>query len=234
MSIIDPDGRSTQSFATRYTDPNGNTILNTDDGRNDVYMVGWDKIQAFKDDIRNTLFARGRQGVNNIGWNDFWRGEFNEVISEKVLNKAGYSTLNREDTKAAQVKAIITGSFDDNKSFYSKLLYDRWSDPVLVSGSLIAFGDILVRPIPSAPSSAVDVYAKLPYEQLQKISKVNSSELNDFFNSRGKVKASEHALRAYREMARRMLNGTFPKRVEAGSAAMQYLRIQEINRALKN
>ena len=40
VRFVDPNGMfAGDIIATRYVDPSGNTILNTDDGRNDVYEV---------------------------------------------------------------------------------------------------------------------------------------------------------------------------------------------------
>lgn len=44
--FIDPDGMSSEAITTRYVRPDGNTIVNTDDGRNDVVIVPTGRIYA--------------------------------------------------------------------------------------------------------------------------------------------------------------------------------------------
>src|SRR4051812_364243 len=92
-------------------------------------------------------------------WNNYWRDELDQVISQRTMDAAGYYYLKSEDAKAAAVKYFITGKSSDYRAFLSQTLSDHWSDPVEVVGSLLAFADATVRPISSAPSSSYDPYS---------------------------------------------------------------------------
>ena len=136
----DPDGTSIEEpkQSTRFVDPSGNTILNTNDGRNDVFMVPWNRIKEFSVNIYWTNKADGDNGTDAIGWNTYWRGEFNQVLSESQVSEAGINTYKSEATKAAIVKSIITGTVSDSFAAAKAALLDRWSDPVFVANNAIA------------------------------------------------------------------------------------------------
>jgi len=132
ISIIDPDGRSTQAVTTRYVDSNGNTILNTNDGRDDVYIVSDDKRKEFNEDVRLSTWHTDKEA-----WNDKWRGQLKQFLSNSQVNKAGINTYRSEATKAAIVKSLITGTVADSYAAAKAAWLDRWSDPVFVTGNAI-------------------------------------------------------------------------------------------------
>ena len=146
INLVDPTGESSEDFkqgsgdlnstalATRYVDPVGRTILNTNDGRDDVYTVPWEKVNEFT----YNAFVSGSQVTDLIGWNDYWRGEFKQSISQASLQKTGYYALHNEEAKAASVKYLTTGSFDDYEAFLRTELNAQWHNPVLVAGSILA------------------------------------------------------------------------------------------------
>jgi RHS repeat-associated protein len=121
-------------FATRYVDPSGRTILNTNDGRDDVYTVPWSRINEFKDNV-----YWNRKRTDWTEWNDYWRGELQQSISETTLRNSGYYYLHSEAAQAASVKFLITGDFEDYKAFARSEIGAQWHDPVLVTGSVLAF-----------------------------------------------------------------------------------------------
>ena len=53
---------------------------------------------------------------NSNGWNNYWRSEFRQTISESTLNGLGFSSLHGEDAKAAAVKFLYSGSLGDYKA----------------------------------------------------------------------------------------------------------------------
>ncbi|WP_423147016.1 PKD domain-containing protein [Rubrolithibacter danxiaensis] len=132
---IDPDGRSPQSLTSRYIDPNGNTILNTNDGRDDVFMVPWNRINEFKENAE----VSGQEYTDRIGWNNVWRSQFKKVATEAQLNEIGYNGLHSEEAKDISVKMFVTKDYGllDDLSYAE--LKAQWNDPVLVVGSLLAF-----------------------------------------------------------------------------------------------
>jgi hypothetical protein len=73
------------------------------------------------------------------GWNDYWRLQFQQSISESTLRKTGYFGLHSEESQAASVKYLITRNSGDYYALVTSELRAQWSDPVLVAGSLLAF-----------------------------------------------------------------------------------------------
>ena len=138
ISIIDPDGRSTESINTRYVDPRGNTLLNTRDGRDDVYTVPWDQLTQFKKNIYWTEKANPN-AIHSLSWNNYWRGEFKQTISQETLAQASHYNLHSEKARTAQVKFLITGDMKhDFLDFVNAEKSAQWSDPILVSGMILA------------------------------------------------------------------------------------------------
>jgi RHS repeat-associated protein len=140
--FIDPDGQSSvsseQNLATRYVDPRGNTIINTNDGSNDVFIVPWADISDFKENIYWTNKAKPG-GTDGSGWNSYWRGQFQLAISHYKLSKAGYYGLHSEEAKSKAIKFLFSGSSDDFFAFEMAEIRGQWSDPLLVSSSLLGF-----------------------------------------------------------------------------------------------
>ncbi|WP_317046800.1 RHS repeat-associated core domain-containing protein [Pedobacter yonginense] len=136
VSIIDPDGRSPYAFSTRYVDPHGNTIINTDDGRNDFFMVPWNRLNEFRQNAYWSSLPNTGQS-DSQGWNNYWRSEFSQVLTEAQIDRAGINTYRREATKAALVKSIITHSVADSYAAAKVVLADRWGDPVVVTTNIV-------------------------------------------------------------------------------------------------
>jgi uncharacterized protein RhaS with RHS repeats len=90
LSNTDPDGASVDgsqnnmAITTRYVDSRGKTLLNTNDGRNDVYEVTDDRRSAFDEDVKLSGWH-----THALAWNDKWRGQLPQTISEQTLQKAG-------------------------------------------------------------------------------------------------------------------------------------------------
>nr|WP_121273844.1 DUF6443 domain-containing protein [Pedobacter schmidteae] len=134
---IDPDGMSSEAWTTRYVNPHGQTIVNTDDGREDVVKVPWARIGEF---LENAYWSSrpGTGQINSIGWNDHWRNEFGIMIKESTLNNGGHYLLETEEARAAQAKYLITGKVSDLQDFVSKRLFASWSDPMMVVNYIAA------------------------------------------------------------------------------------------------
>nr|WP_262895354.1 RHS repeat-associated core domain-containing protein [Penaeicola halotolerans] len=130
----DPTGAAPESgdefrgLATRYIDPSGRTIINTDDGRDDVFVVPWNRVNDFK---RNAEFASETGVSNSGGWNDYWRSEFQMLVSEGTLNM-----LHSERAKDALIDYLVSGDWKDWGRFLMWEVGGQWTDPELVVGSL--------------------------------------------------------------------------------------------------
>jgi RHS repeat-associated protein len=142
ITNTDPTGTSIEDskrpgHATRYVDPNGNEILNTNDGRNDVYVVPWDKRSEFEGNV--ALWQDRNSGVlNSQQWNNYWRGEF--VLSDYQWNHFafGFNFLSLQ-LQGEWIKQFITNDPADREKFQWGYVHSQWSDPVVVVGSLLAF-----------------------------------------------------------------------------------------------
>ncbi|MCY1532315.1 hypothetical protein D9M68_675830 [compost metagenome] len=150
ISNIDPDGRSTEGLYTRYVDTRGRTIINTDDGRDDVYVVPDNRLDEFKENVRA---SRGRlqQGrTNSQGWNNYWRDEFQQVMSESEVNRAGINSLSDEKVKAAALEYIFGSR--SYSSFVWEEVKAQWRNPANVAMGLTAFAHGMVGILEPKPS----------------------------------------------------------------------------------
>ncbi|MEE1945904.1 DUF6443 domain-containing protein [Pedobacter sp. KR3-3] len=145
ISNIDPDGRSTEGLYTRYLDTEGRTIINTNDGRDDVYVVPDNRLEEFKENVRASS-GRLQQGrTDSQGWNNYWRDEFQQVMSESEVNKAGINSLSDEKVKAAAFEYIFGNR--SYESFVWEEVKAQWRNPGTVAMGLTAFGHGLVGAI---------------------------------------------------------------------------------------
>jgi RHS repeat-associated protein len=133
LSNTDPDGTSVN---TRYVNSLGQTIINTNDGRNDVYEVPDDKLKEFTENAKASSGQNTGQS-DSKGWNDYWRSEFKQTISEDVLNKAGFNSLSSENVKSAAIEYLY-GSRSYG-SFVFQEVKAQWSNPVNAAMGLTAF-----------------------------------------------------------------------------------------------
>jgi hypothetical protein len=151
----DPDGTSVNGsnyISTRYVDPNGNEILNTDDGRNDVYVVPWDRRSDFEGNI--ALWQGRNSGVlNSQQWNNYWRGEFTQILSAYQWNHYafGYNSLSLQ-LQGEWIKQFITNDPADREKFQWDYIKSQWSDPVVVVGSFLAFAHAGVGAVEPSPT----------------------------------------------------------------------------------
>jgi len=134
LSNTDPDGRSVN---TRFVNSLGQTIINTDDGRNDVIEVADNRVEEFKKNIESFSHDPGK--LNSLGWNNYWRGEvgFTQTISGATLDKAGFNSLSSENVKSAAIEYLY-----GNRSSQSVVWQEvkaQWSNPVNVAMGLTAF-----------------------------------------------------------------------------------------------
>jgi|GEM_PF-827756 len=134
LVYIDPDGMNSEAWTTRYVDPNGNTIVNTNDGSQDVVKVPWNRLNEF---VENAYWAR-KGHSDSYSWNYRWKQDLGVLIAESTLNDAGHYLLETESARAAQVKYFITGKASDFKDFVYKRFSASWSDPVSVVNNMTA------------------------------------------------------------------------------------------------
>jgi hypothetical protein len=137
LVYIDPDGMSSEGFYTRYVRPDGSTIVNTNDRRNDVVIVPTNRMADFMHNLNETEKSP-QYSIHSIGWNNYWRGEFGISIMENRLNYAGHYLLETEESRAAQVKYFVTGKTTDYRDFVRTRVSASWSDPVSVAANMMA------------------------------------------------------------------------------------------------
>ncbi|XHR93269.1 DUF6443 domain-containing protein [Mucilaginibacter sp. UC70_90] len=156
---IDPDGRdvfenNNPGLATRYVDPTGRTILNTNDGRNDIYKVPWNMYTLFMNSVNNAGgYGSGPSDVDSKKWNDYWRNSLPQVASETQLNIAGYGYLRSEDARDAQAKYLTTGNSSDYYDFLTAQRND-WGDP---ASNIIGIFTLLSGIVDMVPLHVEDV-----------------------------------------------------------------------------
>ncbi|MES2275315.1 MAG: DUF6443 domain-containing protein [Bacteroidota bacterium] len=156
ISNTDPDGKAGESFRTRYVDPSGNTVLNTNDGRDDIYLVPWERIGDLLLNAR-THDQQNSQDVDSKEWNDHWRSKFKQVVSDYSMKHYafGFDGLSNK-LQQEWIHAAITGDSEDQWEFNRDYAISQWKDPVVVVGSLIAFADAGVRAVPLTVDEVMD------------------------------------------------------------------------------
>ncbi len=183
--FIDPDGQyaisSDNTIATRYVDPNGNTIVNTNDGSNDVFIVPWAEISNFKENIYWTNKTRS---TDDPGWNSYWRDRFKLAISEKTLHKIGYNGLHSEEAKSKSIKYLFSGSSDDFFDFEFAEIRGQWNDPALVTASILSFAHASVGVFEPGVTSTVHGQERLAGPNATRGGVLSASEVSTV-NTRG-------------------------------------------------
>jgi len=149
LVYIDPDGMSAEGWSTRFVNPFGSTLVNTNDGSDDVVIVPWGSVADLMHDVNSSRDALARGEVP--AWNQKWKNRFGVAISQKILDESGYYFLGNEDTRAAQVKYIVTKSNHNWKAFLKELKSERWSDRVLVATSILGFAHGIVDSLEPKP-----------------------------------------------------------------------------------
>ncbi|WP_443947607.1 polymorphic toxin type 50 domain-containing protein [Pedobacter sp. AW1-32] len=115
--------------------------MNTDDGRNDVYEVPWERVKKFTENAKATSGPNTGQS-DSQGWNNYWRSEFKETIDGSVLDKAGFNSLSSEKVKSASIEYIYgTRSF---QSVVWEEVKAQWSNPMNVAMAFTAFAHGMV------------------------------------------------------------------------------------------
>ncbi|MGJ1409049.1 RHS repeat domain-containing protein [Sphingobacterium thalpophilum] len=168
LVYIDPDGMSSEGFYTRYVRPDGSTIVNTNDGRNDVVIVPTNRMADFMHNLNETEKSP-QYSIHSIGWNNYWRGEFGISISENTLNYAGHYLLGTEESRAAQVKYFVTGKSGDYRDFVRTRIFASWSGPVhvtfnIVTGAQLYSGLVAVPGLRAAYEAEVKALSNLANE----------------------------------------------------------------------
>ncbi|NHA06446.1 RHS repeat-associated core domain-containing protein [Mucilaginibacter sp. HC2] len=137
---IDPKGE------TIYASPYGHIYLNTDDGRDDIYVVPWEMTADFIYNINLWTLTQKNPGVlNSRQWNNYWRSKFKKVVSDEVLHRYAFGFFSLDESlQEEEIKAWITGDAKDMQKFQMDYVKSQWSDPVIVVGSILAFADALI------------------------------------------------------------------------------------------
>jgi len=151
ISNTDPDGMSVN---TRYVTPDGKTIINTDDGRDDVYEVPWERVKEFTE---NAYWSNRTGHSDSKGWNDYWRDQFPQTISEATINKAGINSLSDEKVKSAAVEYLYGSR--SYQSFVWEEVKAQWRNPANVAMGLTAFAHGMVGILQPKPTFGTNSHA---------------------------------------------------------------------------
>ncbi len=88
LVYIDPDGMSAGGWSTRFVNPFGSTLVNTNDGSYDVVIVPWGSVAGVMHDVNSSRNALARGEVP--AWNQKWKNRFGVAISQDILDKSVY------------------------------------------------------------------------------------------------------------------------------------------------
>jgi hypothetical protein len=127
LSYVDPTGQ----FFTKYKDWNGNLLLDTDDGRDDVFYVPAKHMDAFKESVN--FSAELKQ--NSTKWNDYWRSQFMQLSDMQI------GVLNMQHSERARRDALTfwhEGTIGSALRYFLSEGLAQWSTPELVVGGLSA------------------------------------------------------------------------------------------------
>ncbi|MCC9070164.1 RHS repeat-associated core domain-containing protein [Flavobacterium sp. F-65] len=122
--FVDPTGLTGEAFETVYKDTKGNTLLDTNDGSNDIIVVPNSQLKKFKELIKNTSTSMS----DSQEWNDNMKASF---LGMKTVNQMN-SLLDGFTTQWSRQNAI---NYLQNPTLgnalamsYSEAL-SQWSDP---------------------------------------------------------------------------------------------------------
>jgi hypothetical protein len=144
--FIDPDGQSATSpenLATKYVDTKGSTILDTDDGSDDIVVVPDAKLKEFKELVKYT----DPNLYNSQEWNDHFKSEFLGFDNPAEMN----SLLDQFSTQWSRQNAIDylqnPTAANAMAMSYSEAL-SQWTDPqqVLAAASVLALRPRAIKP----------------------------------------------------------------------------------------
>lgn len=160
ISNADPDGPSVYddqnnlAIDTRYVDSKGKTLLNTNDGGNDVYEVTNDRRAAFDEDVKLSGWHTNAQS-----WSDKGRGQLPQTISDQTLKKGGFLSLTPKGQEAV-IEFFLYGS-RSYASFVWAEVWEHMTNPQEVAMGLIAVGhgvSGILEPKPSFGSTSEQVW----------------------------------------------------------------------------
>ncbi|MFE7088893.1 RHS repeat domain-containing protein, partial [Sphingobacterium spiritivorum] len=127
ISRVDPDGRA---WLTRYVSENGETLLNTNDGSDDVVVVPWNRTNEFLESVEYS-----QRMLDEPNWNENWKDELGVAISGDLLNAYGYNRLTEKGQAAAIEYLFGSRSFG---SFVLQEALGQWSDPTIALPAIVS------------------------------------------------------------------------------------------------
>lgn len=131
---IDPTGLTGQSWTTKYLDTKGNTLLDTDDGSDDVIIVPDKELKDFKELVKYTP----KEMSDGYEWNEQFKAKFLGLTPDNMdslLN--GFST---QWSRQFAINYIQNPTFANAmKMAYSEAL-SQWTSPqkVLAAATVLA------------------------------------------------------------------------------------------------
>ncbi|MCC5943523.1 MAG: hypothetical protein JJT94_01205 [Bernardetiaceae bacterium] len=124
---VDPDGNQD----TWYTDGEGNVLMHTEDGSEDIVVVPDDKLEDFKSYAE--FYTRSPDVYDSPAWNDYWKSELG--LADKQLSSEQISHLSKLNSDWSREKAVsywlnptLGGAFE--ASLAEAL--SQWTNPELL------------------------------------------------------------------------------------------------------
>ncbi|MCT4613475.1 MAG: RHS repeat-associated core domain-containing protein [Marinifilaceae bacterium] len=134
ISRIDSDGKAD----TYYVDGEGEVLLDTNDGSNNVVNVSDDKVDEFKRYAEH--YNNGNTSIyDSKGWNNFWTSEFG--LADTQLSSKQVSLLGMLNSEWSQHNAItywLNPTKKNALAFANSEAMSQWTNPFLVVGGLSA------------------------------------------------------------------------------------------------
>ncbi|MCT4613807.1 MAG: hypothetical protein N4A49_02905, partial [Marinifilaceae bacterium] len=122
ISRLDSDGM----LDTRYEDENGNLLLNTSDGSDEIVKVSKNDQAAFLDATTSTI----GDVVNSPDWNNRMKG----YLSSGWLFGVTYNSLGKEFAQEAFINYVNKPSIGNWAKFGLAAIGSRWTTPEVLVG----------------------------------------------------------------------------------------------------
>jgi hypothetical protein len=135
INRVDPNG----ALDTWYTDKEGNVLMQTNDGSNDVVTVSDDKVADFEYYAESYENEGMKDVYESKGWNDHWKSEFG--LADKQLSDsqiAHLEMLNSDWSRENAVEFWLNPTAENAFLASFSEAMSQWTNPELVVAGLSA------------------------------------------------------------------------------------------------